>query len=32
MEKDWKYYLCILLFILSFVPYILVFVIMPFLG
>lgn len=32
MEKDSKYYLGILLFILSFVPYILVFVIMPFLG
>lgn len=32
MKKDWKYYLGILLFILSFVPYIVVFAIMPFMG
>ncbi|KFJ42610.1 transporter suffix domain-containing protein [Francisella philomiragia] len=32
MTKDWKYYLGLLLFILSFVPYIVVFCIMPFLG
>ncbi|MEY8702116.1 transporter suffix domain-containing protein [Francisella philomiragia] len=32
MKKDWKYYLGLLLFILSFVPYIVVFCIMPFLG
>jgi hypothetical protein len=32
MDKDWKYYLGILLFILSFVPYVIVFCIMPFLS
>ncbi|APC90932.1 MULTISPECIES: transporter suffix domain-containing protein [Francisella] len=32
MKKDWKYYLGILFFILSFVPYIVVFAVMPFLG
>ncbi|MED7819842.1 MULTISPECIES: transporter suffix domain-containing protein [unclassified Francisella] len=31
-KKDWKYYLGIILFCLSFVPYIIVFCIMPFLG
>ncbi|AEB28055.1 transporter suffix domain-containing protein [Francisella hispaniensis] len=32
MQKGWKYYLGILLFVLSFVPYIVVFCIIPFLG
>ncbi|KEI35166.1 hypothetical protein FRA_41c10600 [Francisella sp. W12-1067] len=31
-KKDWKYYLGMSFFILSFVPYILVFCIMPFIG
>ncbi|QIW11066.1 transporter suffix domain-containing protein [Francisella sp. LA112445] len=31
-KKDWKYYLGIVFFCLSFVPYIIVFCIMPFLG
>ncbi|ASG69059.1 cytochrome C biogenesis protein cycl [Francisella halioticida] len=32
MKKDWKYYLGLMLFCLSFAPYIIVFCIMPFLD
>lgn len=32
MKKDWKYYFGLSLFVLSFVPYIVVFCILPFVG